>query len=201
MGWLIALGVLALIAILPVGVSAIYDAGGPQVCVIAGFMRISVFPRQKREKKPKETEKKQMSSKPAVKKKTAPKSGGSIFDFLPLVDTVLDFLSAFRRKLRINHLQMKLILAGDDPAALAQNYGRAWAALGNLFPLIENAFVIEKRDMEVECDFLADQTTITARMDLSITIGRISLLLLVNGVPVLRELLKIMKLRKGGAKA
>ena len=144
MGWLVALGVLALIAILPVGVSAIYDAEGPQVSLIAGVMRISVFPHQKREKKPKETKKKQTSSKPAVKKKTSPKFGGSISDFLPLVDTVLDFLSAFRRKLRINHLQMKLILAGDDPADLAQNYGRAWAALGNLFPLLENAFVVKK---------------------------------------------------------
>ena len=201
MGWLVALGVLALIAILPVGVSALYDADGPQVYVMAGLLRISVFPRPIREKKPKKAKKTKTSPKPAVKKKTAPKSGGSLSDFLPLIDTILDFLSSFRRKLRINHLQMKLILAGDDPAALAQNYGRAWATLGNLFPLLETAFVIKKRDMEVECDFLADQTTITARMDLSITIGRILLLLLVNGIPVLRELLKIMKLRKGGAKA
>ena len=112
---------------------------------------------------------------------------------------MLDFVAAFGRKLRITHLQIKLILAGDDPAALAQNYGRAWAAIGNLFPLLDKAFVIKKRDLEVECDFLADQTTITARADMSITIGRILLLLAVQGVPVLRELMKILKLRKGGA--
>ena len=92
-------------------------------------------------------------------------------------------------------------LAGDDPAALAQNYGRAWAALGNLFPLLENAFVIKKRNLEVECDFLADKTTIIVRADLSITVGRIILLLLIRGVPMLREFMKLLKLRKGGAKA
>lgn len=201
MGWLIALGVLALIAILPVGVSVIYNADGPQIYATVGAVRISVFPVQKRQRKQKETPKKQTETKPKEQKKESEKSGGNLSDFLPLVDTVLDFVTAFGRKLRITRLQMKMILAGDDPAALAQNYGRAWAALGNLFPLLENAFVIKKRDLEVECDFLADKTTITVRADLSITIGRTILLLLIHGLPVLREFMTLLKLRKGGAKA
>ena len=127
--------------------------------------------------------------------------GGSIQDFLPLVDLVLDFLSDFGRKLRVNHLQMKLILAGSDPDVLAANYGRGWAILGNLIPLLENAFIIKRRDLEVECDFLGDKTTITARLDITITIGRLFFLLIVRGIPIFRELLKQMKTRKGGAKA
>lgn len=202
MGWLIALGVLTLIAILPIGVSAVYDANGPQAYATIGIVRILLFPAKKKERKSKEeTKKKQSVSAPAAKKKTPAKKGGSIQDFFPVVDTVLDFVKAFGRKLRITQLQMKLILAGDDPADLAENYGKAWAALGNLFPLLENAFVIKKRDLEVECDFLADKTTIIARADLSITIGRVFSLLLIRGIPVLRELLKIMNKRKGGAKA
>ena len=129
------------------------------------------------------------------------KSGGSIYDFLPIVDLVLDFIAAFGRKLRVNQLQLKLILAGGDPSDLAVNYGRGWAVLGNLMPLLEKAFVIQKRNLEVECDFLADKTTVLARLDLSITIGRILSLLTIRGIPILRELLKLMKLRKGGAKA
>ena len=114
---------------------------------------------------------------------------------------VLDFIAAFGRKLRINHLELKLILAGGDPSDLAVNYGRGWAVLGNLMPLLEKAFVIQKRDLEVECDFLADNTTIIARLDLTITIGRIFSLLFVRGIPIVRELLKLMKKLKGGAKA
>ena len=47
MGWLIALGVLTLIAILPIGVSAIYDEGGPKASVIAGPIRIPIYPVKK----------------------------------------------------------------------------------------------------------------------------------------------------------
>lgn len=201
MRWLIALGVLTLIAILPIGVSAIYDAEGPQVYAIVGVLRILLFPAQKREKNLKTGQKKQAKTKPTDPKKAPSKKGGSISDFFPLVDTVLDFVAVFGRKLRITQLQMKLILAGDDPSDLARNYGKAWAVLGRLFPILENIFVIKKRDLEVECDFLADKTTITARADLSITVGRMLSFALFCGIPVLRELLKIMNKRKGGAKA
>ena len=205
MGWLIALGILTLIAITPIGVSAFYDEDGPRVRVIAGFLRIPVFPTKKKEKKEK-PQKKEPKAKPVktnAKKQEVPKKkkGGSLHDFLPVVDVVLDFVLAFGRKLRVNNLELKLILAGGDPCDLAVNYGRGWAALGNLLPLLEKAFEIKKRDLEVECDFLAEQTVILARLDLTITIGRIFSLLIVRGIPVLRELLKLMKIIKGGAKA
>ena len=207
MGWWIALGVLTLIAILPIGVSALYDSDGPRVSVIAGPLRISVFPVKKKEKKGKKEEKekpaktKKKESASEVKPKEKKKKGGSIQDFLPMVDVVLDFIAAFGRSLRVNNLQLKLILAGGDPCDLAVNYGRGWAALGNLMPLLERAFVIQKRDLEVECDFLADTTTVIARLDLTITIGRVFSLLIIRGIPIVRELIKLMKIIKGGAKA
>ena len=202
MGWLIALGVLTLIAILPVGVSAFYDEDGPRMFLIAGPARFSLFPaKEKKEKdKKKKQTKKKTTGKPAAKTEKK-KKGGSIYDFLPVVDTVLDFLAAFGRKLRVTNLQLKIILANSDPCDLALNYGKAWTALGNLMPLLEKAFVIKKRNLEVECDFLADSTTIMAHLDISITIARILSLLVVNGTPVLKEIIRLMKLRKGGAKA
>ena len=204
MGWLIALGILTLIAIIPIGVSAFYDEDGPRVHVIAGFLRIPVFPVKKKEKKEKPPKKQPpKTAKTASQKTESPKKkkGGSVHDFLPVVDAVLDFVLAFGRKLRVNNLELQLILAGSDPCDLAVNYGRGWAALGNLLPQIEKAFVIQKRDLDVECDFLADQTVVIARLDLTITISRVFSLLIVRGVPVLRELLKLMKIIKGGAKA
>ena len=113
---------------------------------------------------------------------------------------MLDFLGDFFcRKLRVNVLKLKLILAGDDPCDLAVNYGRAWAALGNLVPQLERFFVIQKRDMQVECDFTADKTLIDAQLDLTITLGRLLGLGVRYGTRVLREFLKIVKLKKGGA--
>ena len=218
MGWLITLAILFLLGILPLGVSAIYDEDGVLVRVIAGPLKIQVFPMPRKkdksqkekktgnaEKKPKEEPKKQ-SAKAEPKagasgksEQTVKKSGGPVTDFLPLVKVLLRFLDGFRRKLRVNVLEMKLIMAADDPCDLAVNYGRAWAAVGNLMPQLERIFVIQKRDIEVECDFTADKTSVLARLDLTITLGRILGLVfaLIGRAGV--ELIKIVLKRKGGA--
>lgn len=217
MGWLIALGIVVLLAILPLGASVKYDADGPLVKLIAGPVKITLFPRPKKpkkekkpqeankEKKPKATKKEQ--SKPAENQKSAEKkaepekkkSGGPVTDFLPLLKVALDLLNDFRRKLRVNWLEAKVVMAGGDPCDLAINYGRAWAAIGNLMPRLEKVLVIKKRDIDVECDFLASKTTIYVRLDLTITLGRILAIGVVYGVRAIVEFLKIKNKRKGGA--
>ena len=214
MGWLIAFAIIFLLAILPLGASVKYNSDGPLVRVIAGPIRFTVFPMKKKEKKKKKPkEKKQKKAKKVKKekpKKETEKSskttkeekkekGGSILDFLPLVKVGLDFLNGFRWKLRVNRLELKLIMAADDPADLGMNYGRAWAAVGNLIPRLEQNLVIKKRDIEVECDFTTSETLVIARLDITITLGRIIALVVVTGIRALREFLKIMKKRKGGA--
>lgn len=203
MGWLIALGILVLLAVLPLGVDALYDSSGPRVKLAAGPVRITLYPRNKKKpkekkpEKPKETQKQKQKTPAAAQ---APeKSGGSWQDFLPLVRLGLDFLGDFRRKLRVNRLEMKLILAGDDPADLGMAYGRAWAALGNLWPRLERCFVIKKRDVQIECDFEASKTLITARLELTITLGRLLVLGVGYGIRALKEYLKIKNQGKGGA--
>lgn len=217
MGWLIAFGILFLLAILPLGASVKYNADGPLIRIIGGPIRLTVFPRKKKDKKenkPKKEKKKKKnkeedapSEEEKSKKKTvageeAPdeeKKGGSVLDFLPLVQVGINFLGDFRRKLRVNRLDLKLIMAGDDPCDLATNYGRIWEAIGNLFPLLERAFVIKKRDIEVECDFEASETVISARLDITITLGRIISLAVRYAVRALIEFIKIKNKRKGGA--
>ena len=211
MGWYIALGILVLLAVLPLGVSARYNAGGLLVKVIAGPVRITVFPlRKKEKKKPKKTEEPEKpAAEPAPQNPPAPpkpkeesstqEKGGSILDFWPLVQIALDFLGDFRRKLRLDNLELKLILAGGDPASLAINYGRTWAAVGNLMPHLDRLFVIKKRDIEVECDFTGTETLVIARLDLTITLGRILSLAVVYAIRAIKEFLNIKKKRKGGA--
>ena len=99
----------------------------------------------------------------------------------------MDFLEDLRRKLRVSLLVLRLTLRGDDPADLAVNYGRAWAALGNLMPQLERAFVIKKRDVEVQCDFLSENTTIVFAMDLTVTLGRLLSLAVVYGIRVIKQ--------------
>jgi hypothetical protein len=115
------------------------------------------------------------------------------------VGVVLKFLDGFRRKLRVNVFDLKIVMAADDPCDLALNYGKAWAAVGNLMPQLERVFVIQKRNIDVECDFTADKTLVNARLDLTITLGRILGLVFVLLGRAIVTFIKILLKRKGGA--
>lgn len=201
MGWLIALAVISLLAVLPLGISAKYDELGPRLWVIAGPVRLKLLPGKKKaketEKKPKEAKSRKKAGEPAAE--NAEKKGGSVTDFLPLVRVVFDFLADFRRKLRVKIMELKIVLAGGDPCDLAVNYGKACAAVAALDPQLERFFVIKKKDVQVQCDFLEEKTRIIARLDLTITLGWLIVQLIRHGSRALKELLKIMKFRKGGA--
>ena len=209
--WLIALGILVLLAILPLGVSARYNADGPLVSVIAGPLRIQVFPGKQKPKKEgtakkaskdkRNKENNQNTKAKSLKAKHDDRSAGSWTDFLPLVKTAIAFLGDFRRKLRVKHLEAKLIMASADPCDLAVGYGKAWSAVGNLMPLLERVFVIKKRDVQVECDFTADKTLIFARLDITITLGRLLALVVRYGIRALRQFIQIKNQRKGGGKS
>lgn len=217
MGWLIALGIITLMAILPLGVSIRYDADGLVVKLIIGPVKVTLYPRTQNVKKEKDhkqgTEQQPIESAPPAQTNStaqtesvqvkedspAKSSGGPITDFLPLLRIVLDMLGTFRRRLRLDVLELKLVMAADDPCDLAVNYGRAWAAVGNLMPRLERLFVIKKRNIEVQCDFETTQTLAVARLDLTITLGRLLATVVVCGVKALVEFLKIKNKRKGGA--
>ena len=208
MGWLIALAILVLLAILPLGASVLYDEDGLRVRIVAGPLKIQVFPLKKKPKKDKPQKK---SPKKAKKPKKAapvgeqrepfpkPKTGGSWTDFLPLAKVALDFLNDLRRKLRVDHLKLHLTMAGDDPCDLAVNYGRMNASLAALIAQLERFLVIKKRDVHIDCDFAASETVILARLDLTITLGRILSIAAVCGVRAFATFLKIKKQREGGA--
>lgn len=214
MGWLIALGLLFLIAVFPVGVKVRYDSNGFYLGLVLGFLRIKLFPMKRKSKKKKEkpkpeTEARKPEEEPATsqpEEKPAPSQpeenpgqrGGSLTDFLPIARLALDFLNHFRRMLCVDHLQLKLILAGDDPCDLAVNYGRAWAALGNFLPMLERVVHIRKRDCEVECDFTAQQTLVIAQAEMTLRIWQAVTLMSVYGFGFIKELLILKKKRKGG---
>lgn len=208
-GWLIFLGILVAIAVLPVGASVRYDESGPLVRVLLGPVKILLYPRATKEKTPKQKDKKPKQKKSAdqeedavpdgppegapSKKLDKPKKGGSLLDFLPLVDVVMDMLSGLAGRLRVNYLQLHLILAGDDPADLAVNYGRAQAAGAALLAQLNRFLVIKKQDVQIQCDFTSDNTTVLARVDLTITVGRLIGWAVGYGVKALMTFLKIKK--------
>ena len=199
MGWLIFLAILIGLGCVPLGVRLRYDEDGPLAAVLLGRLPIVLYPvpgwlkkLTSREKKTGENKPKEEKPKKEKPKKAAENpQGGSWKRFLPLVQLGLHFLGDFRRKLRVNRLVLRLTLAGDDPCDLAVNYGRAWAAVGNLLAAMQRAFVIQKRDVEVQCDFLGEETKVVFAMDLTITLGRILGLLVKYGIRAVAILLKM----------
>ena len=199
MGWLIFLAILIGLGCVPLGVRLRYDEEGPLAAVLLGRLPIVLYPvpgwlkkLTSREKKPGENKPKEEKPKKEKPQKAAENpQGGSWKKFLPLVQLGLHFLGDFRRKLRVNRLVLRLTLAGDDPCDLAVNYGRAWAAVGNLLAALKRAFVIQKRDVEVQCDFLGEETKVVFAMDLTITLGRILGLLVKYGIRAVAILLKM----------
>ena len=66
-------------------------------------------------------------------------------------------------------------------------------------PLLERVFVIKKRNVEVECDFTASETKVIARLEITMTLGRLLSLVAVYGIRGLKEFMVFRKIRKGGA--
>ena len=199
MGWWIFLGILVLLGCLPLGVRLNYDEGGFRAAVLVGKIHIQLYPvpkwlqnmpsKHKREQPRQESKPRSAAAQPPRPEAR----GGGIQKFLPFVRLGLDFLGDFRRKLRVNLLRLRLTLAGEDPCDLAVNYGRAWAALGNLLPRLERALVIGKRDVEVQCDFQSEETVVVFAMDLTMTLGRLLGLALGYGFRALKLFLTMKK--------
>ena len=201
MGWLISAVALTLLCLLPLGLCAAYDMRGASVWLRIGPVRIRLYPKIKEQKKHKRKNDNNAPSDDSFASghRILDKNGGKLTDFIPLVQTVLELLDSIRKKIYVNNLSFKLILAGDDPCELAIHYGRAWAALGNLMPQLERFFLIKKRDLEVECDFTSTQTVVFARLHATITLGRALWLAIFYGIKVLKQYFKVLNQRKGGA--
>ena len=211
MGWGIFFACLVVLALLPLGIRGTYDQTGFTVRVIAGPVKITLFPRKNRKRKPKTADSSEKTTEETTKassEKKRPKtekdepgmqSGGSLERFVPWIRLGLDFLGALRRKIRLDNLYLHVVLAGDDPCDLAVNYGRAWAAVGDLLPKLERIFVIRKRDIQVGCDFAAEKITVAARGDMTMTLGRTLCLGTIYGIRALKIFLTMK--REGGAAA
>ena len=191
MWWLIIVGVVLLILLMPVGIRGRYNDNGGIAWVTVGPFRFLLYPNKRGDKKASEVVAE------FAKKKTV--KGGKLSDFYPLFGDIIEILAELRRKLRVKRLVFKVILAGDDPCDLAVNYGKAWTALGNLMPRLEQFLVIRKRELEVECDFTADKTLIYADIHITISFVRLIGIVLINGTRIMKKYLSIIEKRKGGA--
>lgn len=184
MGWRIVLWILlaltavvTLAIILPVGIRVRYHGGILKLWYTVGPIRLLRYPEDSKAQEKRKKSKINIRTVLNEPIKANRKYDSVLGDFWAELKTTLGLVWQLRPKLRIKRLVLKLHLAGDDPAALAMQYGGAWAAMGNLLPLLEEAFILKKRELDVDCDFSGGTTTLDAKLDITIGLGRLLLCL------------------------
>lgn len=192
--------VLLLIGCIPVGVDAGYSPEGCFVKLKVWLARVTLLPRPQKQKKKPKKEKKEEAQKKAAKapeeKKRSSVIPGGLDGIFSLVQLGCDVLGDFKRKLRVEKLMLHVTFGGDAAKA-AINYGRAWAAIGALTPMLDRLFVIRSRDICPELCYEQAGMAVKARLVMTITIGRALSLALRAGVKFLKLLANN---KKGGAK-
>ena len=180
MGWRIVLwlicalaAILMLVIFLPVGIRVRYRQGVLKLWYTVGPIRLLRYPEDAKAQEKRKNSRINLRTVLDEPIKANRKYDNVIGDFWAELKTTLGLLWHLRPKLRIKRLVLKLHLAGEDPAALAMQYGGAWAAVGGLLPLLEEAFVLKKRELDVDSDFSGGTTTLEAKLDISIGLGRL----------------------------
>ena len=153
--WTVILALVILVLALPAAVLLRYEAGVLQVRLRVGPVNVTVYPPRpaKPAKKPAKGAKAPKSPKAAAPKA---KSGGKKLtrgQIQDLIKLALDLLGKLSRKLLVKHLTLHVFFGGRDAAQTAIGYGRAWAVIGAMMPVLENTFRIDERDVGAYLDY------------------------------------------------
>lgn len=171
-GWIIAAAVLLALALLPLGVQVLLD-GTFRLWIVLAFLKIPIsFDEKPKAKKTPKKEKNPEKQAPA-------KETNRLFrldlkhywkDYLAIV---FELLNGLRRKLVLRELTFLAYFGGEEPDDRALNYGRAWAAIGGVMPMLEQAFTIRKRDVRAVYDETAQQVRLYLSLHISIFLGQL----------------------------
>ena len=181
---LIVLLVFWLISLIRVGGRVRYGEAGLFAFVLAGPLKLQVFPAKPREEKPKKKKPKK-EKKPKEKKPKPEGQPGTLSRLMQLLPVVGQACGALKRKIRIDDLKLELIWGGSDPAAIAIGYGQANAALGMLWPILDNNFKVKRHSFQIGMDYGRTQPAVELEAALTYTIGQIVALAVHYGVKTL----------------
>ena len=187
--WIAAILLLIVLLLLLVRLrlTGVYEEKGASLTVGLGSLPLLRLPKpegekgKEKEKKPKKRKKEKQEKE---KKKEKPK-GGSEPGFRKLLEIIGRFLGKLRRRLRIDELTLWYQSAGDDPAMTALLFGAANAAAAALVQAVEHLFTVKERDIRTSVSFTEDKPRVYARLQLSISVGR---LLWILGIAALESL-------------
>lgn len=161
---------------------------------------------QKKAKKPPQKTKKDTDTK-AKKEPKPPKltEKPSLTEIVTAFkDLAVGILTRFARHVRLDELRLRVLVASDDAAKTAMEYGTICAAAGAVRSVAEGMRRVDlhRVRVEIECDFLAETPEIDAELCVSMRIWRLALIALFASRPLMEalELVKAYKYYKKGEK-
>ncbi len=177
---------LVLLSLVRVGGTVEYSRSGVLIRLRAGPLRIRVYPpRPKKadgQEKPKRVKKK---PKPE-EEQPEPKPGGQLGPLKAILPLVADAAGQLRRKVRVDRLLLDVTAAASDPAAAALAFGGVNAAIGMIWPLLENNFNIGDRRIRTRVDFNLTEPEIYLYGSFSLRLGQAAALALRLGIRFLK---------------
>lgn len=187
-GWILAgaCAILLLLLLLPLGIYIGYGADGATLKLVVGCFSFRLYPRKKKRRKVKKQTADPPKSASASPESDAQKRGGKLSAVKPYIPVALELLQGIRHRLLVRRLTLLVNLAGDDPCDLALEYGKISGAVGSLMPLLERAFRIQKRDVQVFCDFTSAETEVYLNLQIVACPVRLLPLLLRCGLKTLK---------------
>lgn len=161
---LVAVG-LVLLSLIRVGAWVTYDPEGLTLRIKIGPVKLSLFP-PKEKKRKKKRRVKQKKPEPLQKKG----------ELLPLVrqalPTVAEAAGRLKRKVRLDRVYLDVAVGAGNPAGAALAFGGVNAALGMIWPLVEQNFNVKDRRIRTQVDFSAPHTMVWADVAATLTVGQ-----------------------------
>ena len=117
--------------------------------------------------------------------------------FLTLKPALIRALRRTRRGIRIDPLDVSVILGGrEDPAGTAEMYGYASAGIWTIMPVLEQLLVIPAPHIHLDMDFDAEKIRLVGTVGVRIRIGALLLIVFGLAIPAIRWFLAYTKRTK-----
>lgn len=182
--WMILLLVIAVIWLLlqvPVGREIHYGPDGLRQKNIIGPVRLK--------KKPADKEKTKKIVKVALSVDLDSGVPGALSQVMVILPVLCEAVGALIRKVRVKNLKLFVIWAAEDAADAAIGYGRAQAAIGMIWPLIDHNFNVKKADLDVGVDYEVKEPMAVIDAVLTMPLGQAIVFVVRYEIKVIKKLL------------
>lgn len=170
---------LLLIALTPVGVYAVYD-GALTVWLLIGPFRLTLYPPKAKEegKPPSKKRKNEEEPKKVKEKKPFPRPNREQIRYsLQMLPPLLKkTVGRTRRRILLAPLRVLVVFGGEDPADVAELYGKAQAVLSTVYPVLKRLVRVREDAVNLYTDYDSEAIFFRGEIGIRIRVGDMAII-------------------------